>query len=127
MKEQNTYDQVLSGLCDRVQRILPLAKKVSDEIVSEETETLKELISRIFGAIHKVAKSLCDYVKRGMWSSPLFDKLLMIAAPAHQEMVEEMDSELNKVIEELESAVLVEALRLADETSKLSFFQSADS
>ena len=58
---------------------------------------------------------------------PLFDKLLMIAAPTHQEMVEEMDSELNKVIEEFESAVLVEALRLADETSKLSFFQSADS
>ena len=29
-----------SGLRDRVQRILPLAKKVADEIVSEETEIL---------------------------------------------------------------------------------------
>ena len=30
-----------SGLCDRVRRILPLAKKVANEIVSEETEILK--------------------------------------------------------------------------------------
>ena len=30
-----------SGLRDRVQRILPLAKKVADEIVSKETELLK--------------------------------------------------------------------------------------
>ena len=58
-----------SGLCDRVQRILPLAKKVADEIVSEETEILKELIPRMFEVMHSAAKLSCDYVKRGEWSS----------------------------------------------------------
>ena len=56
-----------SGLCDRVQRIMPLVKKVADKIVSEETEILKELIPRMFEVMHRVAKLSCDYVKRGRW------------------------------------------------------------
>jgi len=67
LKEQNKYDQVLSGLCDRVQRILPLAKQVADNIVSEETEILQELIPRMFEVIHRAARLSCDYVKRGGW------------------------------------------------------------
>src|SRR5258706_8358763 len=63
------------GLCDQVQRILPLAKKVADEIVSEETEILKELILRMFEVMPRVAKLSCDYVKHGRWSSPGFDNL----------------------------------------------------
>jgi len=74
LKEQNKYDQLPSGLCDRVQRILPLVKKVADEIVSEETEILKELIPRMFKVMNRAAKLSCDYVKRGGWPSPLFDK-----------------------------------------------------
>ena len=54
-----------SGLCDRVQRILPLAKKVANEIVSNDTEILKELILRMFEVMHRVAKISCDYVKCG--------------------------------------------------------------
>jgi hypothetical protein len=120
-----------SGLCDRVQRILPLATKVSDEIVSEETEILKELIPRMFEVMHRVAKLSCDYVKRGRWSSPRFDKLLTIAArriggPAYPEMIEEMEKELNKVIEDFDRAVGVEVLRLANETSRSPFSQYVD-
>ena len=59
-----------SGLCDRVQRVLPLIKKVSDEIVSEETEILKELVPRMFEIMRRAAKLSCDYVKRGRWLSP---------------------------------------------------------
>ena len=49
----------------------------------------------------------------------------MIAArtsggPAYPEMIEEMDRELNNVIEDFDRAVYVEALRLANETSKRS-------
>ncbi len=62
-----------SGLRDRVQRILPLAK-VADEIVSEETEILKKLILRMFEVMHRVAKLLCDHVKRSRWPSPGFEK-----------------------------------------------------
>ena len=39
----------------------------------------------------------------------------------YPEMIEEMDRELTKVIEDFDRAVNVEALRLANETSKLSY------
>ena len=65
MKEQNKYDQIPSGLLDRLQRILPLAEKVADEITCEETEILEEIIPRMFEVVQKVAKSSCEYVKRG--------------------------------------------------------------
>ena len=63
-----------SDLYDRVQRIFPLAKKVADEIVSEEPETLNELIPRMFKVMYRAASLSCNYVKRGGWSSPWFDK-----------------------------------------------------
>jgi len=63
-----------SGLCDWLQRIMPLAKKVADEIISEETEILKGFIPRMYEVMHKVAKSSCEYVKYCMWSSPRFHK-----------------------------------------------------
>ena len=46
-----------------------MAKKVADEVVSEETEILKELIPRMFEVMYRVAKLSCDYVKHGRWSS----------------------------------------------------------
>jgi len=66
LTELNKYDQLPSGLCDLVQRILPLSKQVADEMVSEETKILKDLIPRMFGVMHRVAKLSCEYVKRGM-------------------------------------------------------------
>jgi len=65
LKEQNKYDQMPSGLYDRVQRILPLVKQVEDEIVSKETKILKDLIPRMFEVMHRVAKLSCDYIKHG--------------------------------------------------------------
>jgi len=59
------YDQIPSGLLDRIQRILPLADKVADEIVCEETELLEKVIPRMFGVMYRVAKVSCDYVKYG--------------------------------------------------------------
>ena len=52
-------------LLDRLQRILIFADKVADEIVYEETEILEKTIPRMFKVMQKVAKSSCDYVKRG--------------------------------------------------------------
>jgi len=65
-------------------------------------------------------------------SSPRFDKLLMVTArtigdPPYPEMIEEVEKELSQVIEDFDRAVNVEALRLANETSKLSFSQCIDS
>ena len=44
-----------------------------------------------------------------------------IVGPAYPEMIEEMGRELTKLVEDFDRAVYVEALRLASETSKLSF------
>ena len=46
--------------------------------------------------------------------------------PTYQEMIEEIDRELTEVIEDFDRAAGVEALRLANETSKLSFSQSVN-
>ena len=50
-----------------------------------------------------------------------------IGGPAYPKMIEEMNIELNNVIEDFDRAVYVEALRLANETSKLSVSHSVDS
>ena len=50
----------------------------------------------------------------------------MSAGLGYQEMIEEMDKELTKVIEDFERAVNVEALRLAKETGKRSSSQNGD-
>ncbi len=42
-----------------------------------------------------------------------------IGGPAYAEMVEEMDRDLTKVIEDFDRAMNFEALRLANEISKL--------
>ena len=47
--------------------------------------------------------------------------------PAYPEMIEEIDRELTKAIEDFDRAVYVEALRVADETSKRSFPHSVGS
>ena len=46
----------------------------------------------------------------------------MIGGPSYPEMIQEMDRELTKVIEDFDRAMSFEALRLANETSKFHFF-----
>ena len=50
-----------------------------------------------------------------------------IGGPAYPEMIEEVDGELMKVIEDFDCAMNFEALRIANETGKLSFSQSVNS
>ena len=49
-----------------------------------------------------------------------------IGGPTYPEMIEEMDRELTKVIDDFDRAVNVEALRLANETSELFISKSAE-
>jgi len=42
-----------------------LTEQVANEIVSEETKILKELIPRMFDVMNRVARLSCDYVKQG--------------------------------------------------------------
>ena len=75
LKEQNKYDQIPLSLFDRLRRVLPLADKVAEEIVCEETEILGEIIPRMFKVMQKVAGYSCDYVRRGRlgWHSLFID------------------------------------------------------
>ena len=49
-----------------------------------------------------------------------------IGGPSYPEAIEEMERELVKIIEDFDRAMNFEALRLANETSKLPFFQPID-
>ena len=136
MKEQNKYDEMPSSLLDRLKRVLPLADKVADEVVSEETEILEKIMPRMFEAMQKISIFLCDYVKRGRFSRrALFwipqMLMLMIAERTgdaliyskDKEIFDEMDRELADVIEDFLRAVNVEALRLAKKSGKHSLPQ----
>ena len=50
-----------------------------------------------------------------------------IGGPSYLRMIEDTDTELTNVIEDFDRAMAFETLRLANETSKLSFSQSVDS
>ena len=50
-----------------------------------------------------------------------------IGGPSYPDMIEAIDIELTKVIEDFDRAMNFEALRIANESSKLSFFHSGDS
>ena len=50
-----------------------------------------------------------------------------IGGSAYPEMIEDVDRELTKMIEDFDRAVYVAALRRADETSKLSLSQPVGS
>jgi len=124
LKEQNKYDQMPLSLSDQLQRVLPLADKVADEIVSEETEILDKILPRMFEVMHTIAKFLCEYVKRGRfsrWTLFWIPRILMIAERTgdalvyskDKEMMEKMGEELANVIKDFLGAVEVETLRLA--------------
>ena len=109
-----------SGILKRLRRILPLANKIADEIICEETDILEKTIPRMFEVMHRVAKFSCDYVRncRRPFMGLTRANDSITGGPAYWEKIEEMDMELTEVIEDLVRAVDVEALRLAKETGK---------
>ena len=50
-----------------------------------------------------------------------------IGGPSYPEMIEEMDRELTKIIEDFDRGMNYEALRIVNETSELSCSESVDS
>ena len=75
LMEQNKYDQIPLCLFDQLQRVLPLADSVAEEIVCEETDIWDEIIPRMFKVMQSVAEYSCDYVRRADLGerSPLLD------------------------------------------------------
>src|SRR5258706_11686762 len=123
-----------SSLLDHLQSILPLVEKIEDEIVCEKTEKLGEMVSQMFEVMQKIAKFLCEYVKRGRFSRrALFwiPQMLMITertgaalfASKDKVGIKELDEELANVIKQFQNAVNVEALCIAKNTGKHSLSQ----
>jgi len=54
-----------SEVIERLSRILPLADKVADDIVCEETQILDTIIPRMYEVMQTAVKFACEYVKRG--------------------------------------------------------------
>ena len=113
-------------LLDRLQRILPLADKVADEIDDKQTEILAKIIPEMYEVMHRVARFSCDYVKRGKQPSPGFSSgVLMIAVrtggragPAFRNEIDDMDRDLTKITEDFLRAVDVETLRVVKRTGE---------
>ena len=131
LKEQIKSDEMPSSLLGHLRRILDLADKVADEIVCEETDLLGTIMSRMFEVMQKIAKFLCEYVKRGRFSRrSLFwiPQMLMVAertgaalfSSKDKDRIKELDEELANVIKDFLNAVDVEALRLDRTTGELS-------
>ena len=72
LKEQNKYDRIPLSLLNQLQRVLPFAKRVAEEIVCEETDILEEIIPRMFKVMQRVAEYSCNYVRRGRLSGYRF-------------------------------------------------------
>ena len=134
MKEQNKYDQIPSDNFDRLQRILPLADKVVDEIVCEATEMLEKIIPRMFEVMEKVAKFrvTMSKVDVSVGSHPflIWQKLSVartVGGLVDSEEIGEMDKELTRVIKDFDHAVNIEALRLVKVPGTHSFSECDDS
>ena len=137
LKEQNKCDQIPLGLFDRLKRILPMAERVANGIVCEETEILEKIIPRMFEVMQTVAVFSCNYVKRGRFGrghSYWIRQMLTIAERTKhglinwkdKEMMEKLDEELTKITEDFDRAVDVEALYLAKKSGKHSLSQHGD-
>ena len=124
-----------SSLLAHLQRILPLAEQVADEIVCQGTDELGKIMSQMFDVMQKIAKFLCEYVKRGRFSRrSLFSipQLLMIAertgaalfSSKDKDRIKELDGELANAIQHFLNAVDVEALRLAGRMGMSSLSQN---
>jgi hypothetical protein len=72
LKEQNKYDQKPLDLFDRLQRILPLADKVAEDIVCEKTEILDKTVPQLLEVMQTAVNISCDYIKRGRFGGQSF-------------------------------------------------------
>ena len=125
--EHNKYDQIPLSLFYQLQRVLPLADTVAEEIVCEETDILEEIIPRMFKVMQSVAKYSCDYVRRGHLGGRLLflhfacaDDSGCVGGLVHPGAIEEIERDLTKVVKDFKRVVNadVEALRRIKRTGE---------
>ncbi|PVF92501.1 WD40 repeat-like protein [Serendipita vermifera] len=107
LKEQQQYDEMVSDLTDEIGRVLPLADKVLDDAVREDTEQLAKVIRGMYSLTMDAAEFLCTYVQQ----SAYLRAAKSIVYSKNQEKIGGFKGEFSKLIQDFNQAVNVEALR----------------
>ncbi|PVF92507.1 WD40 repeat-like protein [Serendipita vermifera] len=107
LKKQQQYDEMVSDLSDEIGRVLPLADKVLDDVVREDTKQLSKIIRRMYSLTVDTAEFLCVYVQQ----STYVRAAKSFVSSKDQEKISEFKSEFTKSIQDFNQAVNVEALR----------------
>jgi hypothetical protein len=125
LKKQKEYDDTISSLADRLDRLLPFAKQVLEDSVHDDTEILKRIIERMYTLTMDVAEFTCAYVQKSHLSrcflghyTPDLDhraeKLTKSSGyPAEEERINDLKDRLGRLVEDFDRAVGVEALNTA--------------
>jgi len=64
LKEQKKYDENVSDLASGIERILPFAERVLEDVLYEE-ELLDEAVRKLYDLMGDAANFIIDYAKRG--------------------------------------------------------------
>ncbi|PVF92449.1 WD40 repeat-like protein [Serendipita vermifera] len=107
LKKQQQYDEIVSDLTDEIGRVLPLADKVLDDVVREDTEQLSKVIKRMHSLTVNTAEFLCVYVQQ----SSYVRAAKSFISSKDQEKIGGFKNEFSKLIQDFNQAVNVEALR----------------
>ncbi|PVF92871.1 WD40 repeat-like protein [Serendipita vermifera] len=109
LKEQQKYDSMVSGLAEQIERILPFSKQAFEEIPYEDTELLQGALGKLNNLIMDTAEFICNYVPQ----HPARRAMKSIISREDQERIKGLQEDFNKLKEDFDRAVNVEALRAA--------------
>lgn len=111
LKEQNHYDEAVSGLAGSIERILPFAERALGDLLNEEAEVLVATVEKLYNLIAKAANFICEYVKKST-----ANKLRKI--PEDRKIINELQEDLKRMREDLDRAVSGAILRAASNVEK---------
>jgi hypothetical protein len=87
LKEQQKYDDNVSGLTDGIDGILPFAERALEGVLYEE-ELLDRVVRRLYELIGDTVDFVIDYAKRGPASTWYFPMGLFTDSPLRSESAE---------------------------------------
>jgi hypothetical protein len=130
LKKQKEYDDTVSSLADRLDRVLPFAEQVLDDSVHDDTEILKRIIERMYTLTMDVAEFTCSYVQKSRLSKcfprhytskpnqKVEKKTKSSGYPEDEDRINELKDRLGRLVEDFDRAVGVEALNTARRNGK---------
>jgi hypothetical protein len=130
LKKQKEYDDTVSSLADRLDRVLPFAKQVLEDSVHDDTEILKRIIERMYTLTMDVAEFTCTYVQKNRLSRCFLrhytsktdhraEKTTKSGGyPGDEDRINELKDRLGRLVEDFDRAVGFEALNTVRRNGK---------